>query len=90
MNNIVERTTTGEVVAYNATSPNPARLRSVSLTATAANVLLTVRTGGASGTVVLSLIALVGVSVQWRGDALLANGIHVTLSDVGATTVEWS
>lgn len=90
MTSIKEVTATAVIVAHSASLPAPRRLRSVNLTAVIDTSTVLVRTGGASGTVVLRLIALTGTSVQWIGDAYLENGIHVEISGTAvAVSVEW-
>lgn len=81
---------TAVIVAHSASLPVPRRLRSITLTSISDLGTVIVKTGGASGTTVLTLAAQTGVTVQWVGDAFLANGIHVTLAGTAvAVSVEW-
>lgn len=80
----VRRTSTGDVVS------STAYLRQVILTPGAGASSVDVRSGGAGGTVLLSLVAnglLSGDSVSSgpMEDTLCAGGIHVTLAGAGAS-----
>lgn len=78
-------TATGDIVAVGLHS----WLRSVTLTPAAAKSTVVVRTGGASGTTLLSLQAPAdGVSAVWKSGDMGVNcptGIHVTITGASAT-----
>lgn len=91
MRNLKEFNNTAVVVAHSATVPVPRRLRSVTLTSLTDAAFIVIRTGGASGTVVLSMGALMGPTVQWQGDAYIPNGIHLTkvAGEAIYVSIEW-
>lgn len=78
--NILRRTTTGDVTTASA------YLKAVTLTPAAAASTVTVRAGGSSGTVILTLSAAAnGASAVTPAlNVLCADGIHVTLAGASA------
>ncbi len=85
MSDLIHKTATGDVVV----TTKVAFVHSVVLTPAAATATLVVRTGGASGTIKLTLQAAAdGPSAVWSAGhdagALFPNGVHVTLTGAGA------
>lgn len=78
--NILRRTTTGDVTTADS------YLRAVTLTPAAAASSVTIRAGGSSGTVILTLNAVAsGASIPVTGlNVYCADGIHVTLAGASA------
>lgn len=85
MSDLIHATATGDVVV----STKVAFVHSVVLTPAAAKSTVVVRTGGASGTIKLTLQAPAdGGSAVWSAGhdagALFPNGVHITVSGSGA------
>lgn len=87
MSDLLHVVATGDVVVQT----KKASAFSVTLTPAAALSTVTVRTGGAAGTIKLVLqAAAAGNSVEWvagegTGAVLFTDGIHVTLTGAGAS-----